>query len=72
MSQARVLDPDLWMSIEEIADLPTSTETPGVAKDHEMDVMIMMAREICRQQDQAIRDHNPAILHDSREDATNG
>lgn len=39
-------DPELIEAICQLADLPTTDETPGVARDDEMDDLIGAARRI--------------------------
>jgi hypothetical protein len=42
-----------------LAEMSTSTETPGVARDPELDILILAARRIQRREGFVV-EHNPA------------
>jgi len=55
----RHLDVEVWEAIELLAEMSTSSETPGVVRDCLLDRIIMTAREIEREHEQAIRVFEP-------------
>jgi hypothetical protein len=57
----RILDVEVWEAIELLAEMSTSSETPGVARDHLMDRLIVTAREIEREHEHAIKAFQPQL-----------
>jgi hypothetical protein len=60
------MDADLLALIREIAELPTSCETPGVALDFELDNLVFTARSLVR------REERRAANDDERTSGTYG
>lgn len=46
-----MMDADLLALIREVAELPTTDETPGVALDFELDNLVLTARSIVRREE---------------------
>ena len=49
------MDKDLLQLIRDVAEVPTSDETPGVAADCELDDLVALARSIVRREEQKTR-----------------